>query len=186
MPITITRRIISSTAALEAVEAAVAKGGERGVAVVAAVVDIGGDLVACLRADGAFSALRDDRQGQGLYRGRVRRRDRRPVECAEGQSDASSTASPSARASCCSAAACRSSRAAPSSARSGFRRLGRRRPRLREGRCRGRAWRLLGVESHGLPTKISILMEKSRHKCGNAIEVGPTSKAARSRGGVRR
>ncbi len=56
MPITITRRIISSNAALDAVVAAVAKGGERGVAVVAAVVDIGGDLVACLRADGAFSA----------------------------------------------------------------------------------------------------------------------------------
>ena len=56
MSITITRRIISSAAALKAVEAAVAKGRERGVAVVAAVVDIAGDLVACLRADGAFSA----------------------------------------------------------------------------------------------------------------------------------
>ena len=56
MPVSVTRRIISSAAALKAVEAAVAKGRERGVAVVAAVVDIGGDLVACLRADGAFAA----------------------------------------------------------------------------------------------------------------------------------
>ena len=56
MPITITRHIIRSSAALEAVEAAVAKGRERGVAVVAAVADIAGDLIACLRADGAFSA----------------------------------------------------------------------------------------------------------------------------------
>jgi uncharacterized protein GlcG (DUF336 family) len=56
MTVTITRRIISAASALQAVEAAVAKGRERGVAVVAAVVDIGGDLIACLRADGAFSA----------------------------------------------------------------------------------------------------------------------------------
>ena len=56
MAVSISRRIVSSDAALQAVEAAVAKGRERGVAVVAAVVDIGGDLVACLRADGAFSA----------------------------------------------------------------------------------------------------------------------------------
>ena len=56
MSISITRRIVSSAAALRAVEAAVAKGRERGVAVVAAVVDIGGDLVACLRADSAFAA----------------------------------------------------------------------------------------------------------------------------------
>jgi uncharacterized protein GlcG (DUF336 family) len=56
MSISVTRRIISAEAALRAVEAAVAKGRERGVAVVAAVVDISGDLVACLRADGAFSA----------------------------------------------------------------------------------------------------------------------------------
>ncbi len=56
MPVAITRRIISSAAALRAVEAAIAKGRERGVAVVAAVVDIAGDLMACLRADGAFSA----------------------------------------------------------------------------------------------------------------------------------
>src|SRR5208283_5410859 len=52
MSVAITRRIVSSDAALRAVEAAVAEGRERG----AAVVDIGGDLVACLRADGAFSA----------------------------------------------------------------------------------------------------------------------------------
>jgi uncharacterized protein GlcG (DUF336 family) len=56
MSVSITRRIISSTAALRAAEAAVAKGRERKAAVVAAVVDIGGDLVACLRADGAFAA----------------------------------------------------------------------------------------------------------------------------------
>jgi uncharacterized protein GlcG (DUF336 family) len=56
MPISITRRIISSAAALEAVEAAVAKGREHGAALVAAVVDISGDFVSCLRADGAFSA----------------------------------------------------------------------------------------------------------------------------------
>ena len=56
MPISVTRRILSAEAALRAVEAAVAKGRERGVAVVAAAVDISGDLIACLRADGAFSA----------------------------------------------------------------------------------------------------------------------------------
>ena len=56
MQVAISRRSISSAAALTAVEAAVARGHERGVAVVAAVVDVGGDLMACLRADGAFSA----------------------------------------------------------------------------------------------------------------------------------
>ncbi|RBP17782.1 uncharacterized protein GlcG (DUF336 family) [Roseiarcus fermentans] len=56
MPVSVTRRIISAEAAFRAVEAAVARGRERGVAVVAAAVDIGGDLVACLRADGAFAA----------------------------------------------------------------------------------------------------------------------------------
>ena len=56
MPISVTRRIVSAEAAFRAVEAAVAKGRERGVAVVAAAVDIAGDLVACLRADGAFVA----------------------------------------------------------------------------------------------------------------------------------
>ena len=56
MPTSVTRRIVSAEAALRAVEAAVAKGRERGVRVVAAAVDISGDLVACLRADGAFAA----------------------------------------------------------------------------------------------------------------------------------
>jgi len=56
MSVSVTRRIVSSAAALRGVEGAVAKGRERGVAVVAAVVDISGDLIACLRADGAFSA----------------------------------------------------------------------------------------------------------------------------------
>ena len=56
MSVSITRRIVSSAAAFRGVEAAVAKGRERGVAVVASVVDISGDLVACLRADGAFAA----------------------------------------------------------------------------------------------------------------------------------
>jgi uncharacterized protein GlcG (DUF336 family) len=56
MPVSVTRRIVSSAAALKGVKAAVAMGRERRVAVVAAVVDISGDLVACLRADGAFSA----------------------------------------------------------------------------------------------------------------------------------
>ncbi len=56
MQIAISRRSISSAAASKAVDAAVAKGRERGAAIVAAVVDVGGDLMACLRADGAFSA----------------------------------------------------------------------------------------------------------------------------------
>ena len=56
MQVSIIRRIVSSAAALRAVEAAVEKGRQRGVAVVAAVVDIGGDLMALLRADGAYSA----------------------------------------------------------------------------------------------------------------------------------
>ncbi len=56
MPVSVARRILSAEAALRAVEAAVAKGRERGAAVVAAAVDISGDLIACLRADGAFSA----------------------------------------------------------------------------------------------------------------------------------
>ena len=56
MGITIRKRPISSAAALQAVTAAVAHGQSRGAAVVAAVVDPSGDAVACLRADGAFSA----------------------------------------------------------------------------------------------------------------------------------
>mgnify|MGYP001058666919 CR=1 FL=1 len=58
---TISRSIetITVSAARVAVEAALARGAERGVAVVAAVVDVGGALVACLRADGAFAASVD-------------------------------------------------------------------------------------------------------------------------------
>jgi len=56
MDVAISRRTISSAAALAAAEAAVACGRGRGKSVVAAVVDAGGDLMACLRADGAFSA----------------------------------------------------------------------------------------------------------------------------------
>lgn len=58
---TITRSFatITVSAAKAAVEAALAAGRDRGVAVVAAVVDAGGTLVACLRADGAFAASVD-------------------------------------------------------------------------------------------------------------------------------
>jgi uncharacterized protein GlcG (DUF336 family) len=56
MQVSITRKTLSSAAALVAVEAAVAHGNLQGKAVVAAVVDASGDLLACLRADGAFSA----------------------------------------------------------------------------------------------------------------------------------
>ena len=56
MQVAISRRSISSAAAFRAFETAVAKGRDRGISVVAAVVDVGGDLMACLRADGAFSA----------------------------------------------------------------------------------------------------------------------------------
>jgi len=45
---------ISTEAALAAVKAAVGKGAEIGCAVNAAVVDVGGNLVAFLRANGAF------------------------------------------------------------------------------------------------------------------------------------
>ena len=54
MKTTITRQSISSEAAYRAVGAAVAKGHELGTRMNAAVVDIGGNLVAFLRADGAF------------------------------------------------------------------------------------------------------------------------------------
>ena len=54
MQIAITRPSISAGAAYAAVEAAVAYGGAIDKAVVAAVVDASGDLVALLRADGAF------------------------------------------------------------------------------------------------------------------------------------
>src|SRR5271165_5365748 len=47
---------ITSVAALAAVQAAVAHGRSIGKSVVAAVVDVGGDLMASLRADGAYAA----------------------------------------------------------------------------------------------------------------------------------
>ncbi len=56
MQISTSRDSITSAAALVVVEAAIAHGRSIGKAVVAAVVDVGGDLMACLRADGAFSA----------------------------------------------------------------------------------------------------------------------------------
>lgn len=56
MQIAYSKRTVSSAAASKAVEAAVAHGQAHGKSVVAAVVDVSGDLVACLRADGAFSA----------------------------------------------------------------------------------------------------------------------------------
>ena len=56
MGITIRKDSISSAAALRAVTAAVEHGKSRGTAVVAAAVDPSGDTIACLRADGAFSA----------------------------------------------------------------------------------------------------------------------------------
>lgn len=58
---TITRSIatLTSSAAVSAAEAAVACGRDRGVAVVAAVVDVGGHLLAAIRADGAFVASID-------------------------------------------------------------------------------------------------------------------------------
>ncbi len=59
MGITIRKDSIASSAALSAVNAAVEHGKSMGKAVVAAVVDPSGDTVACLRADGAFSASVD-------------------------------------------------------------------------------------------------------------------------------
>jgi uncharacterized protein GlcG (DUF336 family) len=58
---TISRPLASITAAAaqRAVAAAIARGAERGAAVVAVVVDQAGDMVACVRADGAFSASVD-------------------------------------------------------------------------------------------------------------------------------
>lgn len=56
MKICIPRETISSAAAQAAVEAAVAHGRSLGKAVVATVTDPGGDLMACLRADGAYAA----------------------------------------------------------------------------------------------------------------------------------
>lgn len=54
MQVTIRRDSISQEAALAAVTAAVAKGRDLGCLMNAAVVDAGGNLVAFLRADGAF------------------------------------------------------------------------------------------------------------------------------------
>jgi uncharacterized protein GlcG (DUF336 family) len=54
--IAISRRSIAAAAALAAAEAAVAHARARDRAVVSAVVDASGDLVALLRADGAFKA----------------------------------------------------------------------------------------------------------------------------------
>ncbi len=56
MQITNSLPSITSAAALAAVQAAVAHGLSIGKSVVAAVVDVGGDLMASLRADGAYSA----------------------------------------------------------------------------------------------------------------------------------
>lgn len=56
MKIAVSRETIAAPAALAAVQAAVAHAEAQGKAVVAAMVDAGGDLVALLRADGAFSA----------------------------------------------------------------------------------------------------------------------------------
>jgi len=50
MQVAVSRKTISSA------EAAVAKGQTRGVAAVTSVVDVSGDLMACLRADSAFPA----------------------------------------------------------------------------------------------------------------------------------
>ncbi len=56
MQISAIRETITSDAALAAVVAAVAHGRSIGKAVVAAVADVSGNLMACLRADGAYEA----------------------------------------------------------------------------------------------------------------------------------
>jgi uncharacterized protein GlcG (DUF336 family) len=56
MEITFSRKSIMAAAAYAAVEAAVAHAGAVNQAIVAAVVDTSGDLIALLRADGAFKA----------------------------------------------------------------------------------------------------------------------------------
>ena len=56
MQIVATRSFITASAAQAVVDAAVAHGAIAGKALVAAVVDSSGDLVALLRADGAFKA----------------------------------------------------------------------------------------------------------------------------------
>ena len=50
---------LTASAAVAAAQAAVACGAARGIAVVAAVVDAGGHLLAMIRADGAFTASID-------------------------------------------------------------------------------------------------------------------------------
>jgi len=112
MQIAISRRSISSAAASKAVDAAVAKGRERGAAIVAAVVDVGGDLMACLRADGAFSAsvgIAKDKAYTARYSARRRtscQMRSRAIRCC-------TTASRFGPVSCCSEAVSRSSRTAP-------------------------------------------------------------------------
>lgn len=59
MPIARTISTLTSSAARRAAEAAIACGASRGVAIVAAVVDAGGHLLAMIRADGAFVASID-------------------------------------------------------------------------------------------------------------------------------
>ena len=54
MDITIVKNTVSSQAALAAVSAAITHGQSLGCKVVAAIVDSGGNLLACLRDDGAF------------------------------------------------------------------------------------------------------------------------------------
>ncbi len=56
MRLSVRQDSITDEAALAAVTAAVAKGRELGCAMVAAVVDAGGNLVACVRPTGAFVA----------------------------------------------------------------------------------------------------------------------------------
>lgn len=56
MDLTVRQDSITDAAALQAVTAAVAKGRDLGCAMVTAVVDAGGNLVACVRPTGAFVA----------------------------------------------------------------------------------------------------------------------------------
>ena len=55
MQVAVSRKTIKSAAAFKAVEAAVANGRAHGVVVGARHADVSGDLIASLRADGAFS-----------------------------------------------------------------------------------------------------------------------------------
>lgn len=56
MQVSVTRASISYAAAKAAAEAAIAHGLKDGKAVVAAVADVGGEIMALLRADGAYAA----------------------------------------------------------------------------------------------------------------------------------